>query len=75
VLESYVLREILGPAKEELKGDWRRLHNEKHHDLYSSPISIVVIIKKRLLVTRTWERCATRGTKAFGSPGLDGRIY
>jgi len=33
VLESYVLREIFGPVKEELKGDWWILHNEKHHDL------------------------------------------
>jgi hypothetical protein len=47
VFESYVLGEIFGPVKEQLKGDWRRLNNEKHHDLYSSPISIVVIKTRR----------------------------
>jgi len=47
VLESYVLREIFGPVKEALKGGWRRLHNEKYHDLFSSPISIGVTKSRR----------------------------
>jgi hypothetical protein len=56
-----VQREIFGPVEEELKGDWRRMHNEKHHDLHSSPISIGGDkIKKRLKghVARIWVRCA-----------------
>lgn len=47
VFDSYVLRQIPGPVKEELTGDWRRLHNDEHHDLYSSPVSIGVIKSRR----------------------------
>jgi hypothetical protein len=47
VLESYVLREIFRPVKEELKGDYWRLHNEKHRGLYSSAISRGVIKSRR----------------------------
>jgi hypothetical protein len=32
-----VLRGIFGPEREEVAGDWRRLHNEELHNLYSSP--------------------------------------
>lgn len=56
------MREIFGPVEEELKGDWRRMHNEKHHDLYSSPISTGVIKSRRKRwkghVARIWEMCA-----------------
>jgi hypothetical protein len=44
VLESRVLRRILGPKRDEVTGEWRKLHNEQLHDLYSSP-SIIRIIK------------------------------
>jgi len=39
-----VLRRIFGPRKDEVMGEWRRLHNEELNDLYSSP-SIVRVIK------------------------------
>jgi len=32
-----VLRGIFGPRKEEVKGEWRRVHNEELNDLFSSP--------------------------------------
>jgi hypothetical protein len=35
-----------GPKRDEVKGEWRKLHNEELHDLYSSP-SIIRIIKSR----------------------------
>jgi hypothetical protein len=35
VFERMVLRMIFGPKREELTGDWRRVHNE-FHDLYCS---------------------------------------
>jgi hypothetical protein len=39
-----VLRRIFGPKRDEVTGEWRKLHNEELHDLYSSP-SIIRIIK------------------------------
>jgi hypothetical protein len=35
VFENMVLRKILGPKREEVMGEWRILHNEELHDLYS----------------------------------------
>jgi hypothetical protein len=46
VFESRVLRRIFGPKRDEVIGEWRKLHNEELHDLYSSP-SIIRIIKSR----------------------------
>jgi len=41
-----VLRRIFGPRRDEVTGEWRRLHNEVLNDLYSSP-NIVRVIKSR----------------------------
>jgi len=46
VFEHMVLRRIFGPRREEVRGEWRRLHNEELNDLYSSP-NIVRVIKSR----------------------------
>jgi hypothetical protein len=32
-----VLRRIFGLKRDEVTGDWRKLHNEELHNLYSSP--------------------------------------
>jgi hypothetical protein len=39
-----LLRRIFGPKRDEVTGEWRKLHNKELHDLYSSP-SIIRIIK------------------------------
>jgi len=44
LFENRVLRRIFGPRREEVTGEWRRLHNEELNDLYSSP-NIVRVIK------------------------------
>jgi hypothetical protein len=44
--EKRMLRMIFGPKRDEVTGEWRKLHNEEFHDLYSSP-SIIRIIKPR----------------------------
>jgi hypothetical protein len=46
VFENRVLRRIFGPKRDEVPGEWRKLHNEEPRDLYSSP-SIIRIIKSR----------------------------
>jgi hypothetical protein len=46
VFENRVLRKIFGPKRDEVTGEWRRLHNEELSDLYSSP-NIVRVIKSR----------------------------
>jgi hypothetical protein len=46
VFENRVLRRIFGPKRDEVMGEWRKLHNEELFDLYSSP-SIIRIIKSR----------------------------
>ena len=46
VFENRVLRRIFGPRRDEVAGEWRRLHNEELNDLYSSP-NIVRMIKSR----------------------------
>jgi hypothetical protein len=46
VLQNRVLRRIFGPKRDEVPGEWRRLHNEELYDLYSSP-NIIRAIKSR----------------------------
>jgi hypothetical protein len=36
VFENRVLRRIFGPKRNEVTGEWRKLHNEELHNLYSS---------------------------------------
>jgi hypothetical protein len=46
VFENRVLRRIFGPKRDDVTGDWRKLHNDELHNLYSSP-NIIRIIKSR----------------------------
>jgi hypothetical protein len=51
VFENRVLMRIFGQKRDEVTGEWRKLHNKELRDLYSSP-SIIRIIKSRTM------RCA-----------------
>ena len=42
VFENRVLREMVGPKREEITREWRRLHNEELHELYCSTNNIWV---------------------------------
>ena len=46
--ENRVLRRIFGPKRDEVTGEWRRLHNKELYSLYSSP-NIIRVIKSRRL--------------------------
>ena len=51
VFENRVLRKMFGPKRDEVTGEWRKLHNEELNDLYSSP-NIIRVIKSRRM---RWE--------------------
>jgi hypothetical protein len=44
MFENRALRRIFGPKRDEVTGDWRKLHNEELHNLYSWP-NIIRMIK------------------------------
>ena len=46
VFENRVLRKVFGPKRDEVTGEWRKLHNEELNDLYSVP-NIVRVVKSR----------------------------
>jgi hypothetical protein len=46
VFQNRVLRRIFGPKRDEVTGEWRKVHNEELPDLYSSP-SVIRIMKSR----------------------------
>jgi hypothetical protein len=46
VFENRVLRRIIGPKRDEVTGEWRRLHDNELNDLYCSP-NIVWVVKSR----------------------------
>jgi hypothetical protein len=48
VFENRVLRKIFGPKRDEVMGEWRTLHSEELHNLYSSPNIIKQIKSSRM---------------------------
>jgi len=44
VFENRVLRRILGPKRDEVTGEWRKLHNKELIGLYATP-NIIQVIK------------------------------
>ena len=46
MFENRVLRRIFGPKRDEVTGEWRKLHNEQFNGLYLSP-NIVWVMKLR----------------------------
>jgi hypothetical protein len=62
IFENWVLRRIFGPKRDEVTGEWRRLHNEELHDLYSSPSNIRIIKARRMTWAGHVARMGRRGT-------------
>jgi len=80
LFENRVLRRVFGPKRDEVTGEWRKLHNEELNDLYSSP-NIIPLIKSRRMrwaghVARLAERRGVyrvleekpEGMRPLGSP-------
>jgi hypothetical protein len=64
VFENRVLRRIFGPKRDEVTGEWRRLHNEELNDLYSSP-NIIRVIKSRKMRWARHVACMGEGRGAY----------
>jgi hypothetical protein len=63
VFENRVLRRIFGPKRDEVTGEWRKLHNEELRDLYSSPSTIRIIKSRRMRWVGHVARMGRRGTR------------
>ena len=86
MFESRALRRIFGPRRDEVTGEWRKLHNEELNDLHSSPNIVWVIKSKRVGLAGHVARMGIReaypgfwwGNRRervhLGDSGIDGRI-
>jgi hypothetical protein len=63
VFENRVLRRIFGPKGDEVTGEWRKLHKEELHHLYSSPSIIRIMKAKRMRWVEHVARMGRRGTR------------
>ena len=61
VFENKVLRRIFGPVREEVTGEWRRLHNEEINYLYCSPNIVRVIKWRRIDGLGMWRVLVIKG--------------
>ena len=48
MFENRVLRRVFGPRRDELTGEWRKLHNEELRNLYSLPYIVRVVKSRRM---------------------------
>jgi hypothetical protein len=48
VFENRVLRRVFGPKRDEMTGEWRKLHNEELNDLYSFSYIVRVVKSRRM---------------------------
>ena len=88
VFENRVLRRIFGTGRDEVTGEWRKLHDEELNDLYCSPNIVRVMKSRRMRWTghvarRVWGRVEVHTEFSWGNlregdhledPGLDGRM-
>jgi hypothetical protein len=64
VLDNQVLRGIFGPKRDEVTGEWRKLHNDEFDDLYFSP-HIVWVIKSRRMRWAEHVACMGEGRGVY----------
>ena len=56
VFDNRVLRRVFGPKRDEVTGEWRKLHNEELSDLYSLPNILRVVKSRRMRRARNVAR-------------------
>jgi hypothetical protein len=57
---------VFGPKRDEVTGEWRKLHNEELRDLYSSPSTIRIIKSRGMGWAGHVARMGRRGTHIIG---------
>jgi uncharacterized membrane protein len=65
VFERRVLRRIFGPKRDEVTGEWRKVHNEQLNNLYSSPNIVWVTQARRMRWAGHVARMGERRTQGF----------
>jgi hypothetical protein len=68
VFENRVLRRIFGPRRDEVTGEWRKLHSEELHNLYSSPDII-----RQVKANEVGGACGTHGRGEKSVHGFGGK--
>jgi hypothetical protein len=68
VFENRVLRRIFVPKRNEVTGEWRNLHNEELHNLYSSPHII-----RQVKANEVGGACGTHGRREKCVQGVGGK--
>jgi hypothetical protein len=66
VFENRVLRRIFGPKRDEVTGEWRKLHNKELHNLYSSPDIIRQVKSRRMRWAGHVARMGEESVQSFG---------
>jgi hypothetical protein len=86
VFENRVLRRIFGPKRDEVMGEWRKLHSGELHNLNSSPDIIRQIKSRRMRWARHVARMGegrnvyrvlvgkSRGKNHLKDQGVDGKV-
>jgi hypothetical protein len=61
-----LLGTVFGPKRDEIIGDWRKLHNEDLHNFYSLPCNIRMVKRRKMKWARYVARMGVEYIKSIG---------